>query len=56
MSDKLVPREDGSTPLTGEEREGLKLSYITNRTELNAAEQANILQAEAWAFKGKLFI
>ncbi len=53
MSDKLVPREDGATPLTGEEREGLKLSYITNRAELNAAEQANILQAEAWAFKRK---
>lgn len=51
MSDRLIPQGDGSTPLTDEEREGLKLSYVTNRAELNAAEQANILQAEAWAFK-----
>ena len=53
MSDPLLPQDDGSTPLTEEEREGLKLSYITTRAELNAAEQANILEAEAWAFKRK---
>ena len=52
MSDPLAPH-DGSTPLTDEEREGFKLSYITTRGELNAAEQANILQAEEWAFKRK---
>lgn len=38
MSDPLAPH-DGSTPLTDEEREGFKLSYITTRGELNAAEQ-----------------
>lgn len=53
MSDPLAPHDDGSTPLTDEEREGFKLSYITTRGELNAAEQANILQAEEWAFKRK---
>ena len=39
MSDPLAPHDDGSTPLTDEEREGFKLSYITTRGELNAAEQ-----------------
>lgn len=53
MSDPLAPHDDGSTPLTDEEREGFKLSYITTCGELNAAEQANILQAEEWAFKRK---
>ncbi len=51
MTDLLLPLEEGSTLLTEEEREGLKLSYVTTRGELNAAEQANILQAEGWAFK-----
>ena len=53
MTDPLLPQEEGSTLLTEEEHEGLKLSYVTTRGELNAAEQANILQAEGWAFKRK---
>ena len=48
MSDPLVPQDDGSTPLTDEELEGLIPSYITLRRELNEAEQANILEAEEW--------
>lgn len=51
MSDPLLPQDDGSTPLTEEEREGLKLSYVTTRGDLNAAEQQNILKAETLAFK-----
>ena len=51
MTDPLLPQEDGSTLLTEDEMEGLKLSYVTTRGELNAAEQKNILQAEGWAFK-----
>ena len=39
------------TPLSDDEREGLIPSYITLRAELNEAEQANILEAEDWAFK-----
>ncbi len=50
MSDPLLEEDDASTPLTAEEREGLIPSYITLRRELNEAEQANILEAEAWAF------
>ncbi|MCP4125569.1 MAG: mobile mystery protein B [Gammaproteobacteria bacterium] len=44
------PQDDTSTPLTPEEQEGLIPSYITLRSELNEAEQANILDAEEWAF------
>jgi Fic-DOC domain mobile mystery protein B len=53
MIDPLLPENDGQTPLSEEEREGLIPSYITLRAELNEAEQANILAAEEWAFKRK---
>jgi Fic-DOC domain mobile mystery protein B len=53
MTDPLVPQDDGRTELTEEEREGLIPSYITLRSELNEAEQANILDAEEWAFARK---
>lgn len=53
MSDPLLPENDGQTALSDEEREGLIPSYITLRAELNEAEQANILEAEEWAFKRK---
>ena len=53
MTDPLVRQDDGGTELTEEEREGLIPSYITLRSELNEAEQANILEAEEWAFARK---
>lgn len=53
MTDLLGPKDDGGTGLTEEEREGLIPSYITLRSELNEAEQANILEAEEWAFARK---
>lgn len=53
MTDVLGPLDDASTPLSEEERDGLILSYITMRGELNEAEQANILEAEDWAFSRK---
>ena len=53
MTDPLVPQNDEGTKLTEEEREGLIPSYITLRSELNEAEQANILEAEEWAFARK---
>ena len=53
MTDPLVEQDDASTPLTPEELEGLIPSYITLRNELNEAEQANILDAEEWAFMRK---
>jgi len=53
MTDPLEEQDDASTPLTEEEREQLIPSYITLRSELNEAEQANILEAEEWAFARK---
>ena len=53
MTDPLLEQDDASTPLTPEEREDLIPSYITLRSELNEAEQANILEAEEWAFARK---
>jgi len=53
MTDPLAEQDDASTPLSPEEREGLIPSYITLRGELNEAEQANILEADAWAFSRK---
>ncbi len=53
MTDPLDEQDDASTPLTEEEREQLTPSYITLRSELNEAEQANILEAEEWAFSRK---
>lgn len=50
MTDPLAEQDDASTPLSPEERKGLIPSYITLRGELNEAEQANILEAEEWAF------
>ena len=53
MNDSLLPTDDGQTPLDHEEREGLIPSYITTRGELNEAEQANILDAQTWAYRKK---
>jgi Fic-DOC domain mobile mystery protein B len=50
MTDPLLEQDDAATPLSPEEREGLIPAYITLRGELNEAEQANILEAEEWAF------
>lgn len=51
MSDPLLPEDDGQTPLSAEDLEGLIPSHITLRGELNEAEQANIVSAQSWAFK-----
>lgn len=53
MKHPVEEQDDASTPLTEEEREQLVPSYITVRSELNGAEQANILEAEHWAFARK---
>lgn len=45
--------DDAATPLTPDERDGLIPTYITNRAELNEAEQLNIMQADGWAFRRK---
>jgi len=53
VTDPLDELDDASTPLSEEEREDLIPSYVTLRPELNEAEQANILEAEEWAFARK---
>ena len=53
MSDPLVPEIDAGTPLDDEEKEGLIPSHIALRRELNEAEQANILEAQEWAYARK---
>jgi Fic-DOC domain mobile mystery protein B len=45
----LFQEPDDATPLTPEERDGLLQTWITHRHELNEAEQANIVEAAAWA-------
>ena len=46
----LFETDDAATPLSPDERAGLRLAYITFRHELNAAEQANIAKAQAVLF------
>jgi len=41
----------GASPLDPDELEGLRLSHITNRAELDRWEQDNIIEAETWAFR-----
>lgn len=48
MTDLFQEPED-ATPLAPDERDGLRQTWITLRRDLNAAEQANIAQAAAWA-------
>jgi len=50
VNDPLEGMDDAATPLTSEEQQDLIPSYISLRRELNEAEQANILEAEQWAF------
>lgn len=47
----LFAQPDDATPLTAEEREGLKQTWITTRADLNEAEQINIEKAAAWTAK-----
>ena len=54
MSDPLFDAEDdAATPLTPDERARLIPTYITTRAQLNEAEQANIADADLWAFRRK---
>ncbi len=44
---------EGATRLDEEELEALKPTHISTREELNEWEQANIVEAELWAFRRK---
>lgn len=49
----IFEADDNSTPLTAEEKDGLKLKWITLRSELNEAEARNILEAKTYLFSQK---
>lgn len=49
----IFEADDNSTPLTAEEKNGLKLKWITLRSELNEAEARNIAQAQLWLAANK---
>lgn len=51
--DDIFEESEGGTDLTEEEKEGLIPSYISTRSELNQAEQQNIVKGELWAFTKK---
>lgn len=54
MGRALTPifhQPDHATPLTPEEQRDLIPSHISNRGELNEAEQDNILRGQDWAFR-----
>src|SRR5258708_39726629 len=48
MSD-LFQAPDDATPLDPGQRDGLLQSWITDRNDLNAAEQDNIVKGATWA-------
>ena len=49
----IFEADDNSTPLTTKEKSGLKLKWITLRSELNEAEARNIAQAQLWLMTAK---
>ncbi|NVK44347.1 MAG: mobile mystery protein B [Oceanospirillaceae bacterium] len=52
MGDQMIFDEPyGATPLDPDEAEGLKISHISTREELNRWEQENINQAYSWCEK-----
>lgn len=42
---------EGATPLSADDRQGLKLPHIETRDELNEVEQANIDEAQQWLYR-----
>jgi Fic-DOC domain mobile mystery protein B len=51
MTDPLFDAsDDAATPLIHEEQAQIVPTYITNRAQLNEAEQLNITEADLWAF------
>lgn len=52
MTDLFQEPQD-ATPLEPGEREGLRLTWVTTRADLNIAEQDNIDKGAAWAFRAR---
>ena len=45
----IFQEPDDATPLAPEERDALLQTWITDRDDLNEAEQENIVKGAAWA-------
>lgn len=45
---------EGSTPLSDDDQKGLRQSWIVSRTDLNTAEQINILAGRTWALRSRV--
>jgi len=50
----MITTQTQERALDHEELEGLLPRYITTHAELNAAEAANIVQADTWLYRRKL--
>lgn len=44
----IFEADNNSTPLTTDEKDGIKLKWVTLRTELNELETGNILEVQQW--------
>lgn len=49
----IFETDDNSTPLTEEEKQQLKVKWVTTRSELNELETKGIADAEIWLLKNK---
>jgi len=47
----LFQEPNNATPLESGQRDGLLQTWITNRNDLNEAEQENIVKGAAWAHR-----
>lgn len=50
---KISETPEGATPLSPDDLRGLIPSHYTTKAQLDAHEQANIIQARTWAFKSR---
>lgn len=48
-----IPQVPGATPLGPDDLTGLRLSYVTTRADLDAAEESNILRAMVWTQRSR---
>ncbi|RLD20869.1 MAG: mobile mystery protein B [Bacteroidetes bacterium] len=50
---KLFSQPEGASPITDEQKEGLKEKWVSTQEELNQIEQNNILLAQEWLFSSR---
>ena len=50
---KLFATPEGASPITEEQKEGLRQKWVSTQEELNQIEQNNILLAQTWLFNAR---